>query len=323
MEAARLRDRSLISESYEIRRLMPEVTLRIAIIMQGLGAWEAGKSHRRIKLLSDPDDKRQWVRISNEKTHNGHWSKKKRCEVAFENFRYSPDSKMVWGEESVSEERNVEVDGFREVIRNNSENTVLERDIERSIELEDSTSRSYSREISTEVTSTTSASGSYMGVEVSQEISIKVGATFSSNEATESRNTRNETRAVHLSLDPGESVVVTLEKDKAITVTPYHIDGVLDFDLLLNFPDWTHSEYMDWTHEGSKKVEFDSFRSFMQFLEGYDTRYPHMRDFIDKCPPWVYKAVDWLRDPTNRTIKAIGELRREFDNNARLELEDE
>ena len=312
----RTRQPELASERYEIRRICTEASHRIADIMQALGAWEAGPEHRIMASQGNPIAPRVEILISNLKNRDRKHDKRKRCGVIFGEFRYGSGSDIVWGSASVSSDPTANDDMQSETLENRLDKVVPPTPVTRTITIENSISRSYAKEVSVEVTSTTSASGSYMGVEVSQEIALKTGFTASETEGMEaSRSNEKVVAATIPELDPHEAIIMSVAKRRTVTVTPYTVDGHLEGYVSLNFPDWASSKYV-----GGKirDASFESWRAFLQFLEGYDVRYPHMRTFIDECPAKVYRAIEWLRDPKNRTIQAVGELREVNDNDEHI-----
>ena len=314
---ARIRTPNLVSERYEIRRIIWEMTEDIARLMSQVGAWEAGRDYRNLRWVCDPNDSTQHIRISELKTHHGHRNKRKRCGVWFYNFRYGPNSKIVWGSPLISFDPNANVDALWVNASNRSSHIIPEREISLTAIAESSVARSYSKSIDVEVTATASASGSYMGVEVGLEVSTKTGWSQSeTNDRSASKSSELVIPGVIPELEPGEDFYYRLEKRRKVITTPYTINGHIDFKIGINFPDWSKSKYL-FTDSGrsGKVVELNSVRQLLQFWNGLLPGYESMAPFLDECPAWAYKAYERLANPDTRLIQAVAELEEVNDQN--------
>ena len=328
----RSRDRSLVSERYETRRIIMEVSKRLAVVMKELGAFEnySGSAQRdylnRIKWDCDPLDATQHVLVSNKRSHHGHKSKGMRNRLSFSNFGYADEGAFNWGKtrtytdeiEDATDPTFARTFDLRKVSRG------WEETLKAEVTLADSISRAYSKQVDLDMTATASASGGYMGVNVGLEVSTHMGVSENRTKEMGHSNSRTDSVQRLFVLEPGDYFSVSAEKQRVTKIAPYTVMGIRDFSILANFYDWTESRYLrgtSWDEHG-KRIEFQDMRDLARWLNGYDVRSPNMGDFIDTCSRKCLDAIRWLEDPTNRMMTAEGEVERILDNNEDIVAED-
>ena len=328
----RTRDSSLISERYETRRIIMDVAGHLAVIMYELGAlkyqdWAHKDPTARIRWDCQPHDEVQTILISRMKKH-GHYSKDRRNRVSFNNFNYSSEGSIAWGKTKTLAEQALEAagdDDWRLERDLRTDRIGFDETIRKSISLEDSISRSYTKEVELDMTTTASASGGYMGVNVSLEISVHAGISESRTQEMSHSTAKSVEKEYNFEWEPGDHVMITAEKRRTTSRTPYTVQGIRDFTTKLNFYNWTESPYLrgaHWDKHEEKEVTFNTFRDILRWLEGYDVRFPNMRKFIDNCSKEAYESIEWFRDSSNRMLIADGELLRIFDDDEKIVAED-
>ena len=128
----------------------------------------------------------------------------------------------------------------------------------------------------------------------------------SKEEGTEKseEGTHSESLAIEFDAAPRTHYLVTISKEHATSYQPFKISGVMDFDLEFHMPAYSsqqHSKY--WPGSDVKVQGMDGFE---QLIEGYDTNYSKVADYIKRAYSGTKKAYRWLCDPANRVIEVEG-----------------
>ena len=306
----------LVSEIYLIKQFEKNFATKLRPIMYDLGAWRALDGD-----VSDPtwrDDLHFWY-VSPERDHH------KRNEAAFLEHRYDPQlSEVVYGKAAVIEEDTVKVDGFAVPFDNRGSSVDTRGHISETVTLSRSVEHTFSQKYSFSMESETQVSGSYGGVEFQQTLKATFGTEFDVSDTEHESKSVEQQITQDLRVPAGKKIIVSFEKNKMITETPFTVNGYLDFKLWLNFEDWASEDlrqgkllFQNW-HKGDKKFEFGSLLAFERFLKGYDVKYPQMASYPTHASGDAKKAMDWIFDKENRKIEATGTKRREFDNNVNV-----
>ena len=307
----------LVSELYLIRQYEKQFATKLRPIMHDLGAFRAEDGVSVID--SDWEPKKHIWRM------NYNTSSKRRNEVVFSQHRYDPTmSEIVYGKAAVIEEDNVKVDGFAKTFDNRGVDFDTQEEISQKVTLTRSVQHSFAQEYSFSMSSETQVSGSYGGVEFQQTLTASFGTKFDTTD-TESESTDVEETVSHAVTVPAKKrIIVSFEKNKMITETPFDVNGYLDFKIWLNFENWASGNvkqgallFGGW-HYGKKTFTFNSILEFERFLKGYDVEYPRMAKYESVASSKATKAMAWLFNKKNRIIKASGTKRREFENNVNI-----
>ena len=122
----------------------------------------------------------------------------------------------------------------------------------------------------------------------------------------------------------GKVVQGFVQANRAISETKYTVKGYLDADI--KFFMYSYAGSFREGHlmfDGGKQRNipvFTGIEDLLQVLNGYDLRYPRMKEFHKLADADSIKAWDWLENKENRMISAPGTERREDDENALVKL---
>ena len=305
----------MVSEIYRIKEYELEFAHRLAPIMADLGAWRAmggvsdkiwSRDHHLIFVSDDKD-----------------W--KRRNEVAFSEHRYDPsDSTIVYGTPAVIEEDKVEVDGFSRTFDHTQYSEDVPVHIAEEIKLSKNVQHMLAHQYQMSVESETQIGGSYGGVDFQETLKIAFGMQFDDSETQSEGTDITQSVSEDLIIKAGTKVIISFEKNKIITETPFAVKGYLDFAIWVNFENWASDTvaqgsllFKGW-HEGRKEYKFNSMIDFERFLKGYDVDYPQMSAYPTHASKEAKASMDWIFDKENRVIDAVGTKRREFENNVNI-----
>lgn len=305
----------MVNEIYRIKEYEMKFAHQLAPIMADLGAWRAmggvtdlawSQGHHLIFVSNDND-----------------W--KRRNEVAFSEHRYDPnDSKIVYGLPVVIEEDKVKVDGWSRTFDHTGYSEDVPVHISEEVKLSKSVQHTLAHQYKMSVESETQIGGSYGGVSFQETLKLAFGFQVDDSETKAESTDATQSVSEDLIIKAGTKVVVSFEKNKLITETPFSVKGYLDCALWLNFEDWASEQvgqgsllFKGW-HKGRKEFKFNSILDFERFLKGYDVEYPQMSAYPTHASDAAKVAMDWIFDKENRVIDAVGVKRREFDNNVNV-----
>ena len=305
----------LVSEIYRIKEYEEKFARKLKPIMSDLGAWRA---------LGGDILTHRWNRDYHIIEISGERDGRRRNEVVFDKHRYDPNSsKIEYGDAIAIEEDKVKVDGFSRTFNNTEPSDVM---ISEEVTLSKSVQHSFSQHYEFSVKSTTEIEGSYSGVKFQESLEVAFGMGFDKNETTSESTDVKQTITESLAIPADKKIIVSFEKNKLITETPFRVKGYLDFSMWLNFEDWASGDlnqgnllFGGW-HKGNKDFNFDTILDFERFLKGYDVDYPQMAAYPTHASAESKEAMDWIFNPENRVIDAVGVKRREFDNNVNITI---
>ena len=158
------------------------------------------------------------------------------------------------------------------------------------------------------------------------EQSVKLHFGFSLNDTQSTAENIDETEEIieEIPLPEGKKVIVTLEKNKLITETPFSVDGYVDMGFKLDFEDWASSKHKQGhilfgTHKHSNVFRFNNLAHFERWLNGYDVEYPQMKKY--KPSNRAIDAMNWIFNRRRIDLsKQNGVKRREFENNVTIKV---
>ena len=310
----------LASELYLIKEWEVRAAKKLKHIFYDLGAWRA--SWKNVHM-EEWNQERHSIKLNREKNRS------KINRVIFSQHRYLPDVNYKLGKPVIIKDQDITDAGWvRELdLRNSSDGGMLS--VHEGVTLIRGVEHRFDAEVRFDVTSRTTVSGSYGGAEVEQELEIAFGTTVSAGDTKTEAKNMEQSLDLDLPVKAGEGKLITLERNKIITETPFSVNGVLDCRIKFDFEDWAGSNRKDITGKllwrkirGGKEIEFDSLLALEQFLYGYDVKYPEMAAFPSHCSNNSTKAMDWLFNHNNRFISASGVKRREFENHAAMRVHD-
>ena len=179
--------------------------------------------------------------------------------------------------------------------------------------------------INTFIESDSKFTGEFPGGSFEQSVKLHFGFDLD-NTRSESENT-DETEEVIKSFKApkGKNILVTFEKEKLITETPFTVNGIVDMAIRVDFEDWASSKHKQGhllfgTHHHHNEFQFNNIIDFERFLKGYHVEYPSMKKY--KPSSESKKAMDWIFNTDNRVIKADGVRRKEIDRNVTISIEE-
>ena len=180
-----------------------------------------------------------------------------------------------------------------------------------------------------DVTAEQKVSGEYMGVsaEASLSESFGVSASQSKSESKEEAQEKSEegTKAEKLAIEfdaaPRTHYLVTISKEHETSYQPFKISGVMDFDLDFKMPQYSGNDQQHARYHPASDVKVQGMAGFQQLIEGYDTNYPKVGDFIKKAYTGTKAAYKWVCDPAHRVIEVEGTKQASLESNASYDVE--
>ena len=300
----------LISEEYKVKEFEKQVVRKLRYIMDDLGARRAMNKH-----YSD----RYWKRDEHLWIISDHKDGDKKNRATFYGHRYDPSmSEITYGDTQAISDDKVRVDGFSKNFNNSESPIDTVEEVRHSVTLSRNVTHVMSTHIETSIKSSSKVSGSYAGAEFEQSIEISFGFALDNSKSVAESTDETEEVSHELTVPRGKKILVTFEKNKLVTETPFAVDGYIDMSLKLDFEDWASSKHKQGsllfgTSKHKNVFRFGSILDFERFLRGYDVEHPSMRKY--KPSDRAQEAMAWIFDKKNRLIQATGVKRREFENN--------
>lgn len=328
------------NQSFLVKQMQSRIAAAFACIL-----WDFGCNAHAVKGAWDGDPNAAiWTptgwRISDQTFHyRTNWDKNKgKCSVTFKNARFDPEKGSIWyGDKKVADNVQVADDAKTKIIKNDTD-----KEIHVSYEEEVSMTNAFSasvtkgvtldmtKEAHADVTAEQKVSGEYMGVsaEASLTESFGVSASESKSESKEEakekseEGTHSESLAIEFDAAPRTHYLVTISKEHETSYQPFKINGIMDFDVEFDMPQYSgdsqqHAKY----HPHTSTVKVQGMDGFQQFIEGYDTNYPNVRDFIKKAYTTTKAAYKWLCDSSHRAIEVEGTKQESLESNASYDVE--
>ena len=306
----RKRNKKYVSESYLIKQYYINFCKQVTHIFRDLGAWRAGDP-RKVRSHLDSELKGK-VHLNEEK--NG----SKRNMVTLSNFHYSGDSKIQYGKKKIVSEK--AVDSGKSVTFDYADYSEETGEVNyvHSYKVKESETHELNQEYRTEITSETTLSGSYGGASVEQKFTATFGTSIQVNTSGTSDKETEHTITWPIKIKPGKKVMAKIQKTELVTETPFDINGYLDHKIHLDWEDWSYKRNgwsqsgLLWQRRGRSEVSFESIEDFLRFLNGYDLRFPRMRQYASRCSKKASRAWDWFEDKRNRKIVLSGIKKRDL-----------
>ena len=305
----------LISEEYLVKEFEKGFVRNIRRIMSDLGARRAAdKDHQ----WSD----RYWKRDNHLWVVSDHKDGDKKNRATFYEHHYDPEkSDRVYGETRTISDERVSVDGFSKSFDNTDSPIDTPETVRHLVRLSRNVTHTIQTHLESFIETDTKLSGDFPGGSIEQAIKTHFGFALDDTQSV-SENTDEEIEEIkNLIVPAGKHIVVTYEKNKLITETPFSVDGYVDMGFKLDFEDWASSKHKQGhilfgTHKHSNVFRFNNLAHFERWLNGYDVEYPQMKKY--KPSNRAIDAMHWIFNEKNRLIQAEGIKRREFENNVTI-----
>ena len=307
----------LISEEYLVKEYEKHFVRNVRYIMDDLGAHRAAEKKHQ---WSDRD----WERGDHYWIVSDHSHRTKRNRAKFWGHHYDPEkSERIYGDTLTITEDKVQVDGFSKVF----DNTEFYRDttahIRHMVTVARNVTHILQTNLDTFIESESKFTGEFPGGSFEQSVKLHFGFSLNDTESTSQNVDETEEVVEDIPLPEGKKVIITFEKDKLITETPFSIDGYVDMGITLDFEDWANSKHKQGrllfgTHKHKNVFKFNNLFDFEQFLNGYHVEHSSMKKY--KPSSKSIEAMNWIFSKKNRLIQAEGIKRREFENNVTIKL---
>ena len=285
--------------------------------MDDLGARRAADKHHQ---WSD----RYWERKSHLWIVSDQKDGDKKNRVTFWGHHYDPEkSERIYGTTLTIVDEKETVDGFSKTF----DNTEFYRDttayIRHTVTLTRNVTHILNTHIDSFIESETKLAGEFPGGSIEEAIKLHFGFALDDTQSTSENIDETEEIKEDIPLPEGKKVLVTLEKNKLITETPFSINGYVDMGFDLDFEDWATSKHKQGhllfgRHKHKNRFKFNNLLEFEQFLNGYHVEFPSMRKY--KPSAKAEDAMHWIFNEKNRLIQAEGIKRREYDNNVTIKV---
>ena len=248
------------------------------------------------------------------------------CQVVFKNARWdSQQSDLKYGAKSIDHAVNVQEDAETKVIHNDTDAPIHVAYAE-SVGLTNAFSTSITKGVTLDMTKEAGGEASvtvgaeYAGVKAEASVSASFGVSKSKSESTEQgkeeseEGTTSKSLSIEFDASPANYYLVAVTKKNERTSQPFSINGVMDFDIHLDY--YKGSPEHKWTRD------FAGVDAFEQYVHGYDTSHPEMEGFWDHAPDHVKQAVAFVMNPANRRIQVAGISHASLDSNADYSVEE-
>ena len=250
--------------------------------------------------------------------------------IEFTDARWDPEhSRLDYGEKRIAENVEEHDDAKTKIIRNDTDGEVHVA-YDEAAELKNSFSSNVTKgvtlDMSAEVASEQKVSGSYAGVTAEVSLSEKFGVDRSTSKETSTEKAEEGTHSEAIAIDfvaaPHAYYLVTIAKEHERTLQPFDIDGVMDFEIHLHISEaikgvGRHSKFRPRGHD----ITVPSIEGLLQFLHGYDVRYPTMEGYWAATYSRARSVTDWIADPQNRRIQVSGVKDATLEKNADYHVE--
>ena len=299
----------LINEEYLVKEYERLFTRNVRHIMDDLGARRAAN-----KKYSD----RYWKRDKHLWIVSDHKDGQKRNEVTFYGKHYSSDSEIVYGDPVTIVEDTVKVDGFSKLLDRSKSPVDTKETIRHLVRLSRNITDTLRTKMETSVDSETEFEGSFPGGSIKEAIKLHFGFEIEDTHSESETQDEEEELIEEIPVPAGTKLLVTLEKNKLITETPFEVNGYLDMGFTLNFENWATSKHKQGhilfgTHKHSNHFKFDNLKHFEQWLHGYDVAFRGMEKYEPSSR--AQKAMDEIFSLENRLVQSEGVRRKVFENN--------
>ena len=243
--------------------------------------------------------------------------------VTFSKARYDPEhSTITYGEKKVAQDVEVDNDAKTKLIQNDSDTTVhVSYDESESLTNAFSTTVTHGMTLDISVDSTQTISGGYGGVsaEVSMQEHFGVSKTEEETREQSEEGTKTEEITIEFDAAPRQYYLVTITKEHAVTYQPFAIDGIMDFDIEINFGSKNGGRLE--SHYPGDTVTVQGVAGFDQFVNGYDTDYPAMQGFIAAAYTRTTNGITCVLDENRRRIQVSGVNQASLESNADYKVE--
>lgn len=270
--------------------------------------------------------------------HDGHWNPNshvwmisdekrgnRRNWCCFQNHHYvNGASGVKYGNANIIADDKQEVDGTAQTFDNSGYPRASKEKYSREVKKMSEVTHTMKEAHNMNLKSTTTIKGTYSGVSFEQKLEAAYGFMIDKFDTEKESTTETESLTDDFTVEAGEIVVCSAEKERLIVETPYSIDTVFDCKVIIDLEDWAGIGLYLWGRGKKKRrshsnhFEFNSLIDFERFLKGYHVEYAKMKDFPYEHGYQAEKCMNWLFNPNHRLIQSTGVKRRVYDNAIRI-----
>ena len=246
-----------------------------------------------------------------------------RATVTFSGARWDPQhSTMSYGPKQIAQNVQVDNAALTKVIRNDSDATIHVTYTEtESLTNSFSSAVTKGLKLDLSATNTTTISGEYAGVKAEDALTISMGVETTSEETQEKAEEGTTEQSLQIEFDaaPGEYYLVTITKEHKVSYQTFSITGVMDFDI--HFAMTQHGGRQASRYPGNSVDITGGIAGFEQWIYGYDTTYPKLAGFLDDAYGRTKNGINYVLDPSHRTIEVSGTNQSSLESNADYRVE--
>ena len=315
----------VINESYEIKRVQTMIAACLGATVHWMGGkveWYPGAWDPKVysKFLNGDE----WRKDSQDiYYHHDPHDHRKTERVAFKNVFYGPESDWEDGKPTLLKKAELRDDGKSKVFDNRKGANTFHAAYEDEITLENSISTHVSSTLNLDVTtsSETKVSGEFPGGALEETIKteLHVGDTEEDARDEAENKSDSEKTALEFDVDPGQCVLLAINKDQQIESIPrkgvFVIDGAIDVQLYHWWQHGTGHGGTEFREKGSDHYTFGNLADLEQFFHGTNTDYPSAAGLWDAAPTRVKNGVLHLLKPENRSYDLDGVAIRTLESN--------
>ena len=293
-----------------------EIVKKLVIILNAM--WVKGiGSFDEIHPESAAADDDHWWNLGWPRNRDGHTNDERfHSHVAITDRRFDPTARID-GVASTSEGKVRPDDSWQKRIDNDT-SIPLTQTVTKSVQLVRTKKSTLTTGITAEVSAETTASvkGGVPGVgeaSVSETLKAVLGTSLGIEKDSGEDDTVADTVSGDFTAPPFARLIITEQRRRAVTITPWTARGVREAGLKFQLYKWLYNA-SPWLKIDNPT--FVSFAELVQALHGGDTRFTEMRGWYEKQAPRVRGAVNWLEQPINRYLDLQGEDRDVYEDNS-------
>ena len=126
--------------------------------------------------------------------------------------------------------------------------------------------------------------------------------------------------AIDFDAKPRSYYLVEIKKENEQTSQPFEIDGVMDFDIQLDYYRIEYSKSGK-GFEHKKTLHLEGIDGLLQYVHGYDTAHSEMEGWWNGAPSHVKDAIAFIESSDSRRIQVKGVSHASLDSNADYDVE--
>ena len=226
-----------ISEEYLVKEFEKEFVRNVRYIMDDLGARRAASQDHQWSDRYWKRGRHLWV-VSDQKDGD------KKNRATFFGHHYDPEkSDRVYGDTRTISDEKVKVDGFSKTFDNTESPIDTPETIRHLVRYSRNVTQILQTHLESFIETDTKLSGEFPGGSIEQAIKLHFGFSLDDTQSVSESTDEEIEETKSVPVPKGKIIVVTYEKNKLITETPFSIDGYVDLGIKLDFEDWASSKH--------------------------------------------------------------------------------